>query len=132
MIRTIKELREAIEDLPDDNIIYAQTRDGSIFDILCVEDATSVGFWEIRLDDVCTAYGKRWQDIFTMFCHQCFQFWIREGYSLTEAHARAKAETLALKHDPFSPCGEKVDQRALKKWEQTYNTIKIENYGKEI
>lgn len=124
---TIKELREAIEDLPDDNIIYAQTRDGNIFDILCVEDATSVGFWEIRLDDVCTAYGKRWQDIFTMFCHQCFKFWIREGYSVAEAHARAKAETLKLQHDPFSPHGKEVDKRALKEWERNYSAKAIEN-----
>lgn len=58
MIKTIRELREAIKDLDDDDFIYAVTAypERKNLDILCVEDSTSIGFWEIRLDNNCTAY----------------------------------------------------------------------------
>lgn len=58
MIKTIGELREAIKDLDDDDFIYAVTAypERKNLDILCVEDSTSIGFWEIRLGNNCTAY----------------------------------------------------------------------------
>lgn len=58
MIKTIRELREAIKDLDDNDFIYAVTAypERKNLDILCVEDSTSIGFWEIRLDNNCTAY----------------------------------------------------------------------------
>ncbi len=58
MILTIKNLKEAISDIPEDNIVYVKTMDGYIFDIRCIDDATSVGFWELKLSDTCTAYSK--------------------------------------------------------------------------
>lgn len=58
MIKTIGELREAIKDLNDDDFIYAVTAypERKNLNILYIEDSTSIGFWEIRLDDNCTAY----------------------------------------------------------------------------
>lgn len=58
MIKTIGEFREAIKDLDDDDFIYAVTAypERKNLDILCVQDSTSIGFWEIRLDNNCTAY----------------------------------------------------------------------------
>lgn len=58
MILTIKDLKEAIDDIPEDNIIYVKTMDGDIFDISRINDATSVGFWELRLSNTCTAYTE--------------------------------------------------------------------------
>lgn len=58
MILTIKDLKEAIDDIPEDNIIYVKTVDGDLFDISRINDATSVGFWEIRLSNTCTAYSE--------------------------------------------------------------------------
>lgn len=62
MIRTIKELKDAIADIPEDNIVYAKTMDGDIFDIRCIHDATSVGFWELKLSNDCTAYSDMIND----------------------------------------------------------------------
>jgi hypothetical protein len=56
MIRTIEDLQKAIADIPEDNIIYVKNWNGYLFDICCVDDATSVGFWELKLSDTCTAY----------------------------------------------------------------------------
>lgn len=59
MIRTIGDLRKAIADLDDDDIIYAVTNKEEILDLRSVEDSTSIGFWEIRLMDCSTAYNKK-------------------------------------------------------------------------
>lgn len=60
MIRTIGDLREAIKDLDDDDFIYAVTSfpEKKSLDIWCVQDSTSIGFWEIRLDDSFTTYNQ--------------------------------------------------------------------------
>lgn len=58
MIRTIGDLRKAISDLDDDDIIYAVTDKRELLDLQSVEDSTCVGFWEIRLMDCSTAYNK--------------------------------------------------------------------------
>lgn len=60
MIRTIGDLREAIKDLDDDDFIYAVTSypEKKCLDIRYIDDATSIGFWEIRLDDCFTAYNQ--------------------------------------------------------------------------
>lgn len=61
MVKTIGDLRKAIKHLDDDDIIYAVTAypEHKILDILCVDDSTSVGFWEIHLCDDCTAYTPK-------------------------------------------------------------------------
>lgn len=58
MIKTIGDLREATKHLDDSDLIYAVTAfpEKKRLDILCVEDSTSIGFWEIRLCDDFTAY----------------------------------------------------------------------------
>lgn len=58
MIKTIGDLKKAIKHLDDDDIIYAVTAypEHKILDILCVEDSTSIGFWEIHLYNNYTAY----------------------------------------------------------------------------
>lgn len=53
MIRTIKDLREAISHLDDDDFIYATDCNDNPLDILCVDDSTSIGFWELKLADSC-------------------------------------------------------------------------------
>ena len=53
MIRTIKDLREAIKDLDDDDFIYATDRQGNALDIWYVDDTTSFGFWTLKLSDTC-------------------------------------------------------------------------------
>ncbi len=61
MVKTIGDLRKAIKHLDDDDIIYAVTAypEHKILDILCVDDSTSVEFWEIHLCDDCTAYTPK-------------------------------------------------------------------------
>lgn len=76
MIQTIKDLRKAIVDIPEDNIVYIKTIDGNIFDIRCIDDATSAGFWELKLSDTCTAYSKNSDDeskkkMNTLYCANC-------------------------------------------------------------
>ena len=49
---TVEELRKMLEHLSDDDFITVnQTRSGiaGYKRILCVEDSTAVGFWEIRI-----------------------------------------------------------------------------------
>ncbi len=59
MIKTIGDLRKAIKDLDDDDFIYAVTAhpDNKCFDIFSIDDSTSIGFWEIRLDDSFTTFN---------------------------------------------------------------------------
>lgn len=61
MIKTIRDLREAIKDLDDDDFIYGVTAypEHKALDILCVQDSTSIGFWEIHLDNSFTAYDPK-------------------------------------------------------------------------
>lgn len=77
MIQTIKDLKEAIADIPKDNIIYVKTIDGDIFDIRCIDDATSVGFWEIKLSNECTAYTTENDNV--RRCNHCGKP-MKEGY----------------------------------------------------
>ena len=58
MIKTIRDLKKAIAHLDDDDLIYAVTAypEHKSLDIKCVNDSTSIGFWEINLCDSCTAY----------------------------------------------------------------------------
>lgn len=76
MIRTIKDLQKAIEDIPEDNIIYVKDWNRNIFDISCIDDATSIGFWELKLSDTCTAYsnnndGKSKRRMDALYCADC-------------------------------------------------------------
>ena len=76
MILTIKDLKEAIADIPEDNIVYAKDWNGGIFDICRINDATSVGFWELKLSDTCTAYYKNSDDkpkgkVNALYCANC-------------------------------------------------------------
>ena len=61
MIKTIGDLKKAIKDLDldDDDFIYAVTAypEHKILDISHIQDSTSIGFWEIHLNNNCTAYG---------------------------------------------------------------------------
>lgn len=65
--------------------------------------------------------NEQWQMVFTIFCHDCFMSWKREGLSTAKAFEKARMETLSLKHDPFSPKGQEVDTQALSQWEKLYN-----------
>lgn len=58
MIRTIKDLKEAIANIDDDDFVYAVDRNGTPFDIFCVDDSTSIGFWELRLDNTCEFFPQ--------------------------------------------------------------------------
>ena len=53
MRRTIKDLREAIKDLDDNDFVYATDCQGHALDIWCVDDTTSFGFWTLQLSDTC-------------------------------------------------------------------------------
>lgn len=53
MIRTIKDLKEAIKDLDDDDFVYATDCQGNALGIWCVDDTTSFGFWTLKLFNTC-------------------------------------------------------------------------------
>lgn len=55
---TIKELREAISHLDDDDFVYATDCNGTPLDILYVDDGTSIGFWELKLADSCEFFPQ--------------------------------------------------------------------------
>lgn len=47
MIRTVKELKDALSNLDDDDFIYAVDSNRNALDILYIDDSTSIGFWEL-------------------------------------------------------------------------------------
>lgn len=64
---------------------------------------------------------EQWQEVFTIFCHNCFVFWKSEGCSVPVAFDKAREETLSLRRYPFKPNGEEVDLQSLHKWGERYN-----------
>jgi len=70
---------------------------------------------------------KKWWGIYQHFFKQDFQFWRREGRDLLYSLQMAVMETKNLKHNPFKPNGEKVNQIILqqfcRQWEYTINDI---------
>ena len=46
----------------------------------------------------------------------CRKFWERQGYDEREAFIKALEEVEGMTTDPFSPCGEKLDVSAKKKF----------------
>lgn len=70
---------------------------------------------------------KKWWGIYQHFFKQDFQFWRREGRDLLYSLQMAVMETKNLKHNPFKPQGEEVNQTILqqfcREWEYTINDI---------
>lgn len=72
--------------------------------------------------------GKRWWGIYHLFFKQDFRFWHKtEGRDLLYSLQMAVMETKNLKHNPFKPRGEEVNQTILQQfchqWESTINDI---------
>lgn len=71
---------------------------------------------------------KRWWGIYHVFFKQDFRFWHKtEGRDLLYSLQMAVMETKNLKHNPFKPRGEEVNQTILQQfchqWECTINDI---------
>lgn len=54
------------------------------------------------------------KNIITSFYYECYKFWEREGKDVQEAKRLALRDCSELKHDPYVPCGEKLDQDGQK------------------
>lgn len=48
--------------------------------------------------------------ILESFSQECYDFWIREGASELEAAEKTLIDIRELKHDPYEPCGDLVDE----------------------
>lgn len=59
MIRTIKDLKEAIKDLDDNDFVYATDHLGNAFDIWYVDDTTNFGFWTLKPSDTCDFFHTK-------------------------------------------------------------------------
>lgn len=57
MIRTVKDLKDALSNLDDDDFIYAVDSNRNALDILYIDDSTSIGFWELKLDNSCEFFN---------------------------------------------------------------------------
>jgi hypothetical protein len=50
--------------------------------------------------------------IMEKFFNDCLSFWKREGHDSRDAFAKALNDVRSLERDPFSPCGDKLDEEA--------------------
>ena len=48
--------------------------------------------------------------ILKSFSQECYDFWIREGASELEAAEKTINDIKDLKHDPYEPCGDLIDE----------------------
>lgn len=61
MMLTVKELREALSNLEDDDYIYVSSNDGneSMSSVITsIEDSTCVGFYELKIDKNVSIFSK--------------------------------------------------------------------------
>jgi hypothetical protein len=55
---------------------------------------------------------EKTSEILNKFHKECEVFWLREGKSNTEAARLALRDISHMKHDPYVPCGELLDEKA--------------------
>lgn len=54
--------------------------------------------------------------VMEQFFNDCLNFWKREGYDSRNAFEKALNDVRSLERDPFSPCGDKLDEEAKLKF----------------